>query len=149
MRFRLRPAIMMTLGLAYAFISSAATLDIRVEDAWIRWLPANLPAAGYVTLVNTGDRAEVFLGASSVDFRDVSLHQSRNNAGTMEMRPVDRIAIAPRSSMRLQEAGYHLMLMQPNRTLKPGDQVTMVLRFQGGTVTAQFEVRAPDSSRSP
>jgi periplasmic copper chaperone A len=149
MRFRLRPAIMMTLGLACAFISSAATLDIRVEDAWIRWLPANLPAAGYFTLVNTGNRAEVLLGASSVDFRDVSLHQSRNNAGTMEMRPVDRIVIDPHSSMRLQDAGYHLMLMQPNRTLKPGDRVTMVLRFEGGTVTAQLEVRAPDSSRSP
>jgi copper(I)-binding protein len=140
---------MMTLGLACAFISSAATPAIRVEDAWIRWLPANLPAAGYVTLVNTGDRAEVFLGASSGDFRDVSLHQSRNNAGTMEMRPVERIVIAAHSSIRLQGAGYHLMLMQPNRAFKPGDQVTMVLRFEGGTVTAQFEVRAPDSSRSP
>jgi periplasmic copper chaperone A len=149
MRFRRRSAIMMTLGLACVCISSAATPDIRVDDAWIRWLPADLPAAGYVTLVNTGDRAEVFLGASSVDFRDVSLHQSRNNAGTREMRPVDRIVIDPHSSIRLQDAGYHLMLMQPNRTFKPGDRVTMVLRFEGGTVMAQFEVRAPDSSRSP
>jgi copper(I)-binding protein len=57
--------------------------------------------------------------------------------------------IEPHSSIRLRDAGYHLMLMQPNRTLKPGDRVTMALRFEGGTVTAQFEVRAPDSSRSP
>jgi periplasmic copper chaperone A len=149
MRFRIRPVIMISLGLACALIASAATPAIRVEDAWIRWLPANLPAAGYVTLVNTGERAQVFLGASSVDFRDISLHQSRNNAGTMEMRPVDRIVIDPHSSIRLQEAGYHLMLMQPNRTFKPGDQVTLLLRFDSGTVTAQFEVRAPNSSSSP
>jgi copper(I)-binding protein len=127
----------------------AGTPAVRAENAWIRWLPASLPAAGYATLVNTGDQPEVLQGASSPDYGEVSIHQNVIRNGTVEMRPVERIAIDPHSSLRLAEAGYHMMLMQPNKALKPGDRVTITLRFLSGTVTAQFEVRPADSSAPP
>jgi copper(I)-binding protein len=65
------------------------------------------------------------------------------------MRPVERITLDPHSSLRLAAAGYHMMLMQPNKTLKPGDRVTITLRFLSGILTAQFEVRPADASASP
>jgi hypothetical protein len=127
----------------------AGTPAVRAENAWIRWLPANLPSAGYATLVNSGDRPEVLIGVSSPDYGEVSLHQNVTRDGTVEMRPVERIAINPHSSLRLAAAGYHMMLMQPKKALTPGDRVTITLRFLSGTVTAQFEVRPADSSASP
>jgi copper(I)-binding protein len=123
----------------------AATPAVRAENAWIRWLPANLPAAGYATLVNSGDVPEVLIGASSPDYGEVSLHQNLIRDGNVEMRPVERIAINPHSSLRLAAAGYHMMLMQPSKALKPGDRVTITLRFLSGTLAVQFEVRPADS----
>ena len=38
-------------------IAAAATPTVRVEHAWIRWLPANLPAAGYENRLSVDDYA--------------------------------------------------------------------------------------------
>ena len=143
-----RVAIMLALSALAAAAAIAATPAVRAENAWIRWLPANLPSAGYATLVNTGDRPEVLIGASSPDYGEVSLHQNVTRDGTVEMRPVERITIDPHSSLRLA-AGYHMMLMQANKPLKPGDRVTIILRLLSGSVTVKFEVRPADSSASP
>src|SRR5882757_10646703 len=56
-------------------MSARAAGDLKVEDAWIRWLPANLPGAGYMTLTNMGMTERVLLGASSPDYGDISFHR--------------------------------------------------------------------------
>src|SRR6202022_4443122 len=61
--------------------------DIKVTDAWIRWLPANLPGAGYMTLTNTGNATYTLVGAKSADYGEVSFHQTRNHDGMNEMTP--------------------------------------------------------------
>ena len=85
------------LGLWIAVTAAAATpaATITVSDAWVRWLPANLPAGGYVTLKNTGTRVQVLTGATSPDFAEVSLHQSVQRDGVSQMQPVSRVAIPP------------------------------------------------------
>lgn len=141
-------------GMAVAWVALAAAAawaagvvpTIRVDDAWIRWLPSDLPAAGYTTLANTGDRTVNLIGASSPDYGDVSLHRNYTRAGTVEMMPVDQIPIGPHSSLNFAATGYHMMLMQPHRPIKPGDHVPITLRFAGGSsLTVSFEVRKPDS----
>lgn len=120
-----------------------AKADIEVTDAWIRWLPANLPGAGYATLTNTGSAVHVLVGASSPDYGDVSIHLTRVNNGMTEMRPIDSIILKPHTSVRFAEGGHHFMLMQPKRSLHPGDQVLVTLRFtEGLSITIPFEVRA-------
>jgi copper(I)-binding protein len=42
---------------------------------------------------------------------------------------VQKIAIAPRSALRFEATGYHLMLEHPTRKIAPGDHVTVMLRF--------------------
>lgn len=127
----------------------AATLPtVRVEDAWIRWLPANLPAAGYATLNNIGGKPVTLLAASSSKYGEISFHRNRTQGGTREMVPVDKITINPHSSFNFAAAAYHMMLMQPTQSIKPGDHVPITLRFaDGSTLTVEFEVRKPDSSR--
>jgi copper(I)-binding protein len=125
---------------------AAATPSIRADAAWVRWLPAGLPAGGYVTLTNTGARAVVLIAASSPDYAEVSVHRSAERAGNMEMRPVAKITIDPHSSLNFAATGYHLMFMQPNRSLKPGDEVPVTLHFaDGSALTVAFAVRGADT----
>jgi hypothetical protein len=139
-------AIVLGLWLAASTVAAAAVppATIVVSDAWVRWLPANLPAGGYVTLRNTGTQAQVLTGVTSPDFAEISLHHSFQRDGVSQMQPVAQIEIAPGHALSLAAGGYHLMLEQPTRPLKPGDEVSITLHFAGGaSTTAQFEVRPP------
>jgi copper(I)-binding protein len=136
------PLLMLTVALG----GQAHAPALQVKDAWVRWLPGNLPAGGYVTLVNSGDRPASLVRATSPDYADVSLHRSSNVGGTSRMTPVDHISVAPHSSLAFATQGYHLMLSHPAKTLKPGDRVTLTLTFADGTtVSAVFDLRAPDA----
>ena len=46
-------------------VAASPGAPIEVVAAWIRWLPAGLPAAGYATLVNRGDKPLSLISASS------------------------------------------------------------------------------------
>jgi periplasmic copper chaperone A len=130
--------------------SKADPSDIQVTDAWIRWLPANLPGAGYMTLANTGNATHALVGASSADYAEVSFHQTRNHDGMNEMVPIATIDLKAHSSVRFAEGGYHLMLLQPRRSLHPGDSVMVMLHFgDGQTVSVPFPVRAVNETGAP
>jgi copper(I)-binding protein len=133
-------------GVAACALGAQGASAVQVRDAWIRWLPGNLPAGGYITLVNTGDRPTSLIAVSCADYADVSLHRSRNVAGTSQMIPVHAITVAAHSSLEFASQGYHLMLTHPNKALKPGDRVPVTLSFAGApAVTVQFELRPPDA----
>ena len=118
-------------------------LGIEVTHAWIRWLPQNLPAGGYMTLINTSAARRVLIGASSADYGEVSFHQTHTANGTSTMLPLDSLAIAPHASVHFTPGGYHIMLMRPTHSVHPGDKVIMSLRFAGGqTLNVAFEVRS-------
>ena len=120
---------------------------IEVKDAWIRWVPANLPNAGYMTLSNTGTVTQVLIGATSADYQAVHLHQTVHEEGTMSMRAVKSIEIKPQGSVQFARLGYHLMLLQPKRSLQPGDHVKIILQFvPGPPIDVDFVVREEVSS---
>jgi len=136
--------IVLSIGLLTSTAARPAPplIDIKVQEAWIRWLPANLPAAGYMTLVNEGSAAQVLIGAASADYAEVSFHQTRSNNGMNEMTQVRSITLEPQIPVRFAAGGYHLMLMQPKRSIHPGDQVTITLRFADGrSIAVPFSVR--------
>ncbi len=115
---------------------------IRVLAAWIRWLPAGLPAAGYLTLTNTGDKALALESASSPSYGDVSIHRSITHGTTEEMVPVKAITLEPHQTLEFQSTGYHLMLMQPTASADTSAKIPITLRFSDGSVlTVPFEVR--------
>ena len=123
--------------------------DLQVTDAWIRWLPANLPSAGYMTLTNRGSMAQVLIGASSTDYGEITLHQSRRIEGMNGMVPIDSIKLAPKTSIDFARDGYHLMLMQPHRSIRAGERLAITLRFSNGqSMTIPFTIRATNPSTS-
>ena len=106
--------------------------ELHVEHAWIRWLPANLPAAGYGEIVNDSDGAVRIMRASSPAYGMVMLHHSRLAHGDSTMAMVDHLEIPAHGRVKLAPGGYHLMLIHPNRPIKPGDTVKITLDFAGG-----------------
>ncbi len=141
--------VLLGLWIAASAVAAAAAppASIAVSDAWIRWLPANLPAGGYVTLRNTGTQPQMLTGATSPDFGEVSLHHSVQRDGVSQMQPVSQIEIPAGHALSLAAGGYHLMLVHPTRPLRPGDEVSITLHFAGGSsTTARFDVRPPGGS---
>jgi copper(I)-binding protein len=149
----LRPALMLALMLSMILTVGAgalpargadtAALVVEAADAWVRWLPADLPAAGYVTLTNKGPTTLELVGASSPDYEEVSMHQTLESQGMSEMRPVASLVLKPLATVRFAEGGYHLMLMHAKRQLHPRDRVEIVFRFSDGrTMPVPFEVRS-------
>lgn len=115
---------------------------IRASHAWIRVLPSALPAGAYVTLENDGGQPVALRGASSTVYAEVMLHQSSRAGGMSRMSMVDALNVPAHGKAELAPAGYHLMLMQPNAPVKPGDTLTLTLQFgDGSTLATDFVAR--------
>jgi copper(I)-binding protein len=127
--------------LAASVAAMSATPSVHVEHAWIRWLPANLPVAGYATNVNDSDGVQRLVAVSSPAYGSVMLHRSRLAQGDSTMEMVDHLDIPAHGSVKLAPGGYHLMLSHATHPVKPGDKVPMRLRFADGSVLqADFSV---------
>ena len=138
------------IALAFAALmlaTPAFAAGIAVQQPWVRWLPAGLPAAGYATLVNTGNAPVALTGVSSPDYGVVMLHRSLNRGGMERMVMVDAIPVPPHGRAVLAPGGYHLMLMQPRHAIRPGQQVALTFSFDDGrTITVQVPVRPANAS---
>ena len=126
------------LGLILCFSSAqmrAADSKIIVSHAWVQEGPPSAEVlAGYMNLQNQSPQAQTLIGARSADFKSVMLHQTISKGGMAHMNHMPRIEIKPGSTLQLTPGGYHLMLMNPKKALRQGDQVEVLLEFQGGLV---------------
>ncbi|HKU80049.1 MAG TPA: copper chaperone PCu(A)C [Rhodanobacteraceae bacterium] len=130
-----------------ALAAAPASPDAQVEHAWIRWLPAKLPAAGYAVIRNVGDGTLRLTGASSPDYGMVMLHHSRLAHGDSTMEMVDHLDIPAHGSVEFAPGGYHLMLSQPTHAIKPGDHVKVTFEFaDGAKLQTDFSVRPANAS---
>lgn len=134
-------------GLLVAVAAHANAVAPKVEHAWIRWLPGDLPAAGYATITNSGDKAIELTGADSADYGQVMLHRSFHKNGESHMQMVPAIAIPAHGHISLAPGGFHLMLMHARRPIKPGDKVKIELHFSdGSSQSVDFPVRPANAS---
>ena len=116
--------------------------DIEVSDAWIRALPAKLPAAGYFTLHNKSKSAVTLIGAETSACGMTMLHKSSDSGGMSHMEDVDTVVVPAGGTVEFAQGGYHLMCMDPAPTLKPGSKASVTLIFSDGAkVTSEFAVK--------
>lgn len=139
-------------GLCLALLTSTALAapaqsSLRVEQAWIRLLPGDLPSAAYLEIHNDGDQPRRLISASSASFNQIMLHQSLRTSGTQHMRELQSVEIPAHSQARFEPGGYHLMLMGRQQSLKVGDSVAVLLHFADGeSLSSLFQVRAANSA---
>ena len=107
---------------------SFAADQIRVQDAWIPEAPpvASVMAA-YFVIENSGDKTVTITGFSSPAFADVMMHKTVEKDGMSRMIHMDSLTVGPKSRLKFERGGLHLMLMQPKQSLKAGDKVALTM----------------------
>lgn len=148
-----KTSLLVALAAMSAITASAAqpakTGGIAIEQAWTRATPPNAPVAGgFLTIRNSGDRADRLVSVTSPDANSVEIHQMTMEDGVMRMRKLaDGLPIDAGSVVMLKPGGYHLMFIGPKRPIVEGGTVTATLRFEkAGTREVRFDVRALGSS---
>lgn len=131
-------------GLAMTTAAQATQAEhVMASHAWLRVLPADLPAGAYVTLENTGNQPATLTSASSPSYSQTMLHHSASEGGISRMSMVDALPVPAHGKTVLAPAGYHLMLMKAIHPVKTGDTVIVNLTFADGSILATPFVARP------
>ena len=141
---RWRHPVIACLILALTLVPAASEeAGVSVHDSWIRETPPGMTMmAGYMALRNNTSRSQVLMAASSSGFESVMIHRTIVKNGMAGMVHASQIEIIPNASLIFAPGGYHLMLINPKRTLRAGDPVIINLEFRGGLVLpVAFQVR--------
>lgn len=138
-------ATLLATGAAHA----AETPAVSASGAWIRVLPGNLPAGGYVTLENTSDKAIAVTGAESADYGDAMIHRSSTETGMGRMEMVDKVPVPAKGKVAFAPGGYHVMLMQPKHPVNPGDKVVVTFELSDGSKLPVTFVARPANATGP
>lgn len=138
----LRPWRHLAPVLLLAAAAAAAADPVTVSDPWVRaTAPGQKVAGAYMELTSPAGGALV--AAASPVAGVVELHTMKVEDGVMKMRAVPRIELPAGQAVKLAPGGYHIMLMDLKRELKPGDGVPIVLTVEGRDQTrTNVEVRA-------
>jgi len=123
--------------------AAAEQAGVSVRDAWVREAPPGAAMmAGYMVLKNNTSRSQVLVAARSSGFGTVMIHRTVVKEGLTGMEHAPQIELLPNASLLFEPGGYHLMLLNPKRTLHAGDRVDIYLEFRGGLVLpVAYEVR--------
>ncbi len=149
-RYRFAGAVALGVALfsSLAYADEVKAGDIAVLDAWSRATPARAGGA-FLTIRNDGATADRLTGVSSDAAPMAGIHESKEEGGVMQMRPVDGIDVPAHGTVALKPGGYHIMLMGLTKPLKPGETFPVTLTFaHAGKVTVNVAVKAAGESES-
>jgi copper(I)-binding protein len=122
-------------------VAHAGQPAVTVSDARVRWLPGELPMAGYFTITSHASEPLRLTGGASPAFGEVMLHRSVEEGGVARMVHMEGVDLAPGQPVAFAPGGYHLMLMQRRQELHAGKEVPVTLHFSDGrTLTVRFRV---------
>ena len=103
------------------------------------------PGVVYLSISNTGKRADRLLAVRSPACRVAELHETRLEGDRMSMVMLpDGVEIPAGSTVEFAPGGLHIMLLELHEDLLVGQTFDVELDFQiSGTVRVQSEVRKP------
>jgi copper(I)-binding protein len=113
--------------------SPAEGATLEVHDAWIREAPPTASVlAAYMVISNTGGDPAEITSIASPDFDHTELHRTIVEAGVARMAPIEKLEIPAGEKIPLEPGGIHLMLINPQRPLREGDTVTLIIHCADG-----------------
>jgi copper(I)-binding protein len=137
----MKRALLSALLVAVTMVAQAGPPAAAISDARIRWLPGDLPMAGYFSITSHASTPLQLVGGASPVFGHVMLHRSLHKGSEARMVHVEALDLAPGQTVVFKPGGYHLMLMHRKRALQPGEEVPVTLRFgDGETLEVPFRV---------
>ena len=114
--------------------------NININHPHIKFTISSGPAAGYMTIVNMGEKPDKLLNIE-VDFAVAELHHSEINNGIISMKKVDFIEIPAQIAKSLKPGGYHVMFSKFNIELIDESELIGILNFElAGEIKVVFEV---------
>ena len=135
------------LSITFIFFMSSPSIahqfqkeNININHPHIKFTISSGPAAGYMTIVNMGEKPDKLLNIE-VDFAIAELHHSEINNGIISMNKVDFIEIPAQIAKSLKPGGYHVMFSKFNIELIDESELIGVLNFElAGEIKVVFEV---------
>jgi len=105
---------------------------LEIDNPRIRLVPGGAPMAGYLALANHTDAPVRLISAKSDAFGHVMIHRTVVSDGSARMEHQDKgVLIGSGETVTFEPKGLHLMLMQAQRELEVGDEVELILGFEG------------------
>ena len=149
-KFGHRAVALLLFSVAALPVGSAAAADykigpLEVTQPWARATPKGASTgAAYMTITNSGNKAERVSCASSPAAAKCQIHEMAMSDGVMKMRPVEGgLEIKPGQTMTLKPGGYHMMLEGLKAPLKAGDKLEATLTSSdGATAKVEFPIAA-------
>ena len=120
-------------------------MSIDISRPWARTgSPAELRAAGFMTLANKGKEADRLVAAISPLAEKIEIHGIKVVGSDIAMRPLERgVGLPADTTITLQPRGYHLLLQGLKTPLAQGQRVPVTLTFEkAGTRQVELTVEA-------
>lgn len=116
---------------------------IQIEGAWARPASEGRMSAAYFLITNFEETDDALVGVESDVAQLVEVHESyEREEGMMGMREVPEVELPSESTVRFQQGGLHIMLIQVTRTLADGDTFELTLNFSNSeSQTIEVPVR--------
>jgi periplasmic copper chaperone A len=116
----------------------AAEASITVEDGWVRATKGTedpTMTAAFMDINNSSDAEIVLVGGSTSVAGMTQLHEMvMDDKGAMMMQEMDGgLVIEADGHAHLEPGGNHVMLMDLQQELAPGDEVSLTLEFDDGS----------------
>ena len=103
---------------------------IQIEGAWARPASEGRMSAAYFLITNFEESEDALVGVESDVAQLVEVHESyEREEGMMGMREVPEVTLPAQSTVRFEQGGLHIMLIQVTRTLADGDTFELTLNF--------------------
>lgn len=110
-----------------------ASDQVEIKNAWIREAPPMMKMlAGYMEIHNKGDKAIMIRSVTAKDFGRIELHKTIIRNGMAEMKAVPRIIIKAGETVTFKPGSFHMMLFNPTKALKAGNNVEFTMHFSNG-----------------
>jgi len=132
-------------GVFLAASTFPAQAAVTVKDAWVRGtVPAQKITGAFATLTSTEDAKLVAVKTPVA--KSVEIHRSDMRGGVMRMEAVDAVALPAGKPVKLDEGGYHVMLMGLAKPIQAGTKVPLAFVIEDAkgrrsTVSTEAPVR--------
>jgi copper(I)-binding protein len=134
---------LITAAFGLALASMSAFGQTTVKDAWVRGTVAQQKATGMFARI-TSTAGGKLVPASSPVANVVEIHEMAMEGDVMKMRAIPGLDLPAGKAVDLKPGGYHVMLIDLQQQLKPGDMVPVTLVIEGKDGKRErVEVKAP------
>jgi copper(I)-binding protein len=121
--------------------SAPLLAQVTVSEPWVRGTVESQMATGAFMRITAATDARL-LSARSPVAGIVEIHEMAMENNVMRMREISRLDLPAGRAVELRPGGYHVMLLDLKRTLKPGEEVPITLEIEQGGKRITVPVKA-------